>query len=147
MYDHTDQRFVSVSLDRMEELWTETSAQDVPPLHQALLPTSSGSLTLTVYLNKKRPLSEPKWCRTSQADEWLCEQFGSKKGSNDQGWRGKLEIMDPDPVRMSWNHKYHSDHVLASDAANDSGFLGFCITQRSRIRQTELYEISAVRFK
>jgi hypothetical protein len=59
------------------------------------------SLTLIVYLNKKRPLSEPKWCRTNSADEWLYETFGSRKGFSETGWRGKLEIVDPDPVSRS----------------------------------------------
>lgn len=56
---------------------------------------SSNPITLTVYLNKKKPLSEPKWCRTNQADEWLYEQFGRRNGG-DAGWRSKLEIVDPD---------------------------------------------------
>jgi hypothetical protein len=42
-------------------------------------------------------LSEPKWCRTNQADEWLYEQFG-RRAASEAGWRGKLEIMDPDAV-------------------------------------------------
>lgn len=62
-------------------------------MHRAF--ASGEPITLTVFLNKKKPLSEPKWCRTNQADEWLWEQFGSR-GSADGGWRGKLEIMDPD---------------------------------------------------
>jgi 20S proteasome subunit alpha 6 len=51
-----------------------------------------------VYLNKKKPLSEPKWCRTNQADDWLLEQFGSWKSASIDGWKGKLEVADPDPV-------------------------------------------------
>lgn len=62
----------------------------LPPLHRV---SPGQGVTLTVYLNKKKPLSEPKWCRTNQADEWLWEQFGRRSES---GWRGKLEIMDPD---------------------------------------------------
>ena len=98
MYDNIDQRFVSVSRDRLEEMWTDVDDHPVPPLHRASPSTSAEGLTLVVYLNKKRPLSEPKWCRANQADEWLVEQFGLRKGSSDVGWRGKLEIMDPDPV-------------------------------------------------
>jgi len=55
-----------------------------------------------VYLNKKRPLSEPKWCRTNSADEWLYEQFGVKKAGGEGGWKGKLEVVDPDPVRFTF---------------------------------------------
>ena len=106
MYDHSDQQFVSVTGDRVEKLWSQDPDSSVPPFHQAISSARSESLTLTVYLNKKRPLSEPKWCRTNQADEWLLEQFGSLKASSEIGWRGKLEIMDPDPVQLS-SHPFH----------------------------------------
>ncbi|WWC65003.1 uncharacterized protein I303_107617 [Kwoniella dejecticola CBS 10117] len=63
-------------------------------------------LVLVVHLNKKNPLSEPKWCRNNSADNWLYEQFGSRRIEKDEeagdgfgtaGWKGKLEVMDPDP--------------------------------------------------
>lgn len=101
MYDNTDQRFVSVSHDRLSEIYSSTSEDSLPPLHRVVPVdlTSENGLTLTVYLNKKKPLSEPKWCRTNSADEWLYEQFGSRKAGREGGWKGKLEIVDPDPVR------------------------------------------------
>lgn len=126
MYDPVDQRFVATSKEKLEELWSVASdeASSVPPLHRAFSAGAVGAaievqtsgvhpevapeeataqpsdrtLTLTVYLNKKRPLSEPKWCRADSADEWLYETFGSRKGFNEAGWRGKLEVVDPDPV-------------------------------------------------
>jgi 20S proteasome subunit alpha 6 len=126
MYDPIDQRFVATSKEKLEELWSVASdeASSVPPLHRAFSAGAGGAaievqtsgvesevapeeataqpadrtLTLTVYLNKKRPLSEPKWCRADSADEWLYETFGSRKGFNEAGWRGKLEVVDPDPV-------------------------------------------------
>ncbi|WWD20905.1 hypothetical protein CI109_105383 [Kwoniella shandongensis] len=136
-YDNTDQRFVSLTRDRLVELYPEpasapaseeanghatddikvesnekpvgpvpsssksnsVNSNNVPPFHR-IFPTlnssSSSPTTITVYTNKKNPLSEPKWCRTNQADVWLYEQFGSRKGLG-EGWKGKLEIMDPDP--------------------------------------------------
>ncbi len=98
MYDHTDQRFVSASPERLEELRTDPPDITIPPFYQALPSTLPDNFIITVYLNKKRPLSEPKWCRTNMADDWLFEQFGMRRASSDVGWRGKLEIMDPDPV-------------------------------------------------
>jgi hypothetical protein len=126
MYDPVDQRFVATSKEKLEELWSAASdeASTLPPLHRAFSSGAGGAaievqtsgvqpevvpeqptaqpadqtLTLTVYLNKKRPLSEPKWCRADSADEWLYETFGSRKGFNEAGWRGKLEVVDPDPV-------------------------------------------------
>ncbi|ORY21156.1 hypothetical protein BCR39DRAFT_554155 [Naematelia encephala] len=102
-YDDTDQRFVSVHPEKLEELWKETtnSAESVPPVHKAFSSAATSGLTIVVHLNKKRPLSEPKWCRTNQADEWLLEQFGSRVASSSSGWSGKLEIVDPDPVCVS----------------------------------------------
>lgn len=90
-YDPSEQRFISVSREKLAEL-SAASDSTLPPLHSAF--SAGKPITLTVYLNKKKPLSEPKWCRTNQADEWLWEQFGRRA---DSGWRGKLEIMDPDP--------------------------------------------------
>lgn len=85
-----------MSREKLDELWLSETDASLPPLHRvftAAAPTEP--ITLTVFLNKKKPLSEPKWCRTNQADEWLYEQFGRGAGA-DAGWRGKLEIVDPD---------------------------------------------------
>jgi 20S proteasome subunit alpha 6 len=84
-YDSADQRFIPVP---PEEIASDIT---IPPI--------TYSRTLVVYLNKKRPLSEPKWCRTDSADEWLFEQFGGKKAGEKSGWNGKLQVIDPDPVR------------------------------------------------
>lgn len=108
-YDNADQRFAPVTIHRLEELYSGEATDSIPPLHKALAPASVTSLTLTVYLNKKRPLSEPKWCRTDSANEWLAEQFGSK---SQHGWRGKLEIVDPDPVRKVAIHSSHQAPTL-----------------------------------
>jgi hypothetical protein len=100
-YDPSEQRFVAVSRSRLDQLWSAESDKSLPPLHRVFEGTTpAGPITLTVFLNKKKPLSEPKWCRTNQADEWLFEQFGRKAGV-DGGWRGKLEIMDPDAVSLT----------------------------------------------
>ena len=123
VYDNTDERFVPLSNTRLDEIHSapktdeeeaeekvegqDEPAEDrstVPPLHK---PTS----TLTVWLNKRRPLSEPKWLRSNNADEWLYELFGPALKSSSsslsaataspealEAWRGKLEVVDPDPV-------------------------------------------------
>ncbi len=102
-YDNTEQRFVSMTQQQLADLYTDPSSQTtVPPLHRVVPLTSSSNsepLTFTVYMNLKKPLSEPKWCRANQADDWLLEQFGKLSTSN-AGWRGKLEIVDPDPVGL-----------------------------------------------
>ncbi|WVW80670.1 hypothetical protein I302_102656 [Kwoniella bestiolae CBS 10118] len=85
-----------------------------PQLESKVNPSSqtqlSDKIILTVYLNRQNPLSEPKWCRNNSADNWLYEQFGSRRLEQDEeqglkgfgfgtaGWKGKLEVMDPDPA-------------------------------------------------
>jgi 20S proteasome subunit alpha 6 len=93
-YNQEEQRFAPVFRERLEELYASDDASDsVPPLHKHFSTPSNTGLALNVYLNKKNPLSLPRWCRTNTADEWLHEQFGSRAA----GWRTKLEIVDPDP--------------------------------------------------
>ncbi|KAK8850740.1 hypothetical protein IAR55_004660 [Kwoniella newhampshirensis] len=130
-YDNTDQRFVSLTRDKLADLYAESKTTpngidgeasnvdnvnqndaktlpeseparpiainsiNIPPFHRIDRRSQHG-LIITVYMNKKNPLSEPKWCRTNSADIWLYEQFGSRKGLG-EGWKGKLEIVDPDP--------------------------------------------------
>ena len=121
MYDNEDARFVPLSNARLDEIhsapapnatetedgnadeFDETPADSttVPPLHKA-------TQTLTVWMNKRKPLSEPKWLRNNNADEWMYEIFGPalKSTSNAaaagtgaiDAWRGKLQVVDPDPV-------------------------------------------------
>lgn len=88
-----------MSREKLDALWKDEEDKSLPPLHRVFgsAKPSTELITLTVFLNKKKPLSEPKWCRTNQADEWLYEQFG-RRAASEAGWRGKLEIMDPDAV-------------------------------------------------
>lgn len=113
-YDNADERFVPLTTARLDEIHSAKQEDEVkpegddeddsvvdrstvPPLHQS-------TRTLTVWLNKRRPLSEAKWLRSNNADEWLFELFGSplKPASAQAGaieaWRGKLHVVDPDPI-------------------------------------------------
>lgn len=94
MYNQEEQRFAPVFRDHLESLYaSDDASESIPPLHKHFSAPSTAGLALNVYLNKKNPLSLPRWCRTNTADEWLYEQFGGRT----DGWRTKLEIMDPDP--------------------------------------------------
>ena len=56
-----------------------------------------------VHLDKERPLSEPKWVKTGDVQEWLKSMFGRMfwvAGEAADGWEKKLEVVDPDPVRF-----------------------------------------------
>ncbi|WVQ86280.1 hypothetical protein IAT38_008448 [Cryptococcus sp. DSM 104549] len=108
-YDTSESRFISYSADQLSQLYTSSTPSPasadatatIPPLHRIaanlIVDNTSEAFSISLYLNKKSPLSEPKWCKTNQADAWLYEQFESRKGQ-DAGWRGKLEVMDPDPA-------------------------------------------------
>ena len=58
-------------------------------------------MALLVYLDRARPLSEPKWVKSGDVQEWLKSMFGrmfwftrDAAGS----WERKIEVVDPDPV-------------------------------------------------
>lgn len=65
------------------------------------LKTTTGNLQLLVYLDTARPLSEPKWAKTGDIQEWLKSMFGRMfwvAGDAAEGWEKKIQVVDPDPV-------------------------------------------------
>ncbi len=71
----------------------------LPPFSKATLPTKT---VLTIYLDKDKPLSEPRWVKTGDVQEWLKSMFGRMfwvAGDAADGWEKKIEVADPDPVR------------------------------------------------
>jgi hypothetical protein len=72
----------------------------VPPFFQA----TSATLQLLVYLDTTRPLSEPKWAKTGDTQEWLKSMFGRMfwvAGDAADGWEKRIHVVDPDPVYIS----------------------------------------------
>lgn len=70
----------------------------VPPFSKATVPSE---VTLLVYLDRARPLSEPKWVKSGDVQEWLKSMFGrmfwlARDAAG--GWEKKIEVVDPDPV-------------------------------------------------
>lgn len=63
-------------------------------LLQTGLPTE---VDLVAYLDRVKPLSEPKWVRTGDVDEFLQNVF-AKNAQGRKSWLGKVEVADPDPV-------------------------------------------------
>ncbi len=69
----------------------------VPPFSKA----NSASFQLLVYLDTARPLSEPKWAKTGDIQDWLKSMFGRMfwvAGDAADGWEKKIHVVDPDPV-------------------------------------------------
>jgi len=67
----------------------------VPSFWALAFPTVT---TLSVYLDRDRPLSEPKWVKTGDVEEWLRNMFGRVLVGGTQGWERRIEVVDPDPA-------------------------------------------------
>jgi 20S proteasome subunit alpha 6 len=61
---------------------------------------------VVVHLDKERPLSEPKWIKTGDIQDWLKDMFGGRfwVAGDAVGWEKKIEVRYPDPVRRSLLH-------------------------------------------
>ncbi|KAF8324468.1 uncharacterized protein EI90DRAFT_3157376 [Cantharellus anzutake] len=124
---HCDEKFISSSdATQVPSRCRETSKEYVPiaypaksadptlPDFSTLLQVAPTVVNLTAYLDRLKPLSEPKWVRTGDIEEWLSAVFDSrtKKGSDAREvWSGKIKVTDPDPVI----------HTILGDWAASSG--------------------------
>ncbi|KAF8974674.1 hypothetical protein BDZ97DRAFT_1911835 [Flammula alnicola] len=81
---------------------TIESDPTVPPFWKLTLPAT---LQLVVYLDTARPLSEPKWAKTGDIQDWLKSMFGRMfwvAGDAAEGWEKKIHVVDPDPPPTIW---------------------------------------------
>lgn len=72
--------------------------ETIPSFSKVSLPSK---VHLIVHLDTDRPLSEPKWVKTGDVQEWLKSMFGRMfwvAGDAADGWEKKIEVADPDPV-------------------------------------------------
>ena len=70
----------------------------IPTFNQAPIPSQ---IILIAHLDTDRPLSEPKWVKSGDVQEWLKSMFGRMfwvAGDAADGWERKIEVVDPDPV-------------------------------------------------
>jgi hypothetical protein len=73
---------------------------------------------MLVHLDRERPLSEPKWVKSGDVQEWLKSMFGRMMwlaGDVAGGWENKIEVVDPDPVSFylcRLKEAYPSDETL-----------------------------------
>lgn len=93
----------------------------VPPFSTATLPLHT---VLTAYLDKEKPLSEPRWVKTGDVHDWLKSMFGRmfwvSGDAAAEGWEKKIEVMDADPVSPPFNNL-----VIRSDDLNSFSHLPF----------------------
>ncbi|KAJ3498126.1 hypothetical protein NLJ89_g10261 [Agrocybe chaxingu] len=74
----------------------------VPPFWRTTIPST---VHLLVYLDTARPLSEPKWAKTGDVQDWLKSMFGRMfwvAGDAAEGWEKKIQVTDPDPPPTIW---------------------------------------------
>ena len=77
---------------------SDESDPTLPPFSKVPIPST---LALIVYLDTARPLSEPKWAKSGDIQEWLKSMFGRMfwvAGDAAEGWEKKILVIDPDPV-------------------------------------------------
>ncbi|KAI0829389.1 hypothetical protein BC628DRAFT_1408843 [Trametes gibbosa] len=89
-----------VSLDISEQL--ESEDPTVPPFSKAKVPSQ---VSLILYLDKEKPLSEPRWVKTGDVQEWLRSMFGRMfwvAGDAADGWERRIDVADPDPAPTIW---------------------------------------------
>ncbi|KAM6489568.1 hypothetical protein JOM56_014987 [Amanita muscaria] len=70
-----------------------------------LFANSTSAATLFVYLDTARPLSEPKWAKTGDVQDWLKSMFGRMfwvAGDAAEGWEKEIQVVDPDPPPTIW---------------------------------------------
>ncbi|KLO07484.1 hypothetical protein SCHPADRAFT_836659 [Schizopora paradoxa] len=79
---------------------SEASGSDVtlPPFWKCASPSK---VVVTVYLDKERPLTEPRWVRTGDVQEWLKEMFGGRfwVAGDAVGWEKRIEVTNPESAQ------------------------------------------------
>ncbi|KAG6903323.1 hypothetical protein C0995_013076 [Termitomyces sp. Mi166 len=106
------------------------SDDTLPPFSKASIPST---ITLRVYLDTARPLSEPKWAKSGDVQEWLKSMFGRMfwvAGDAAEGWEKKIHVVDPDPPPTIWT-------VLEGWAANSPAGV---LNERQRFLKTHMSE-------
>lgn len=116
LLDEETETFKSVDLEMLDDMWDgveDNSAGWTPPIHKLISPDSdkaapypsleSETFKIIAYLDQEKPLSEPKWIKTGNVEDWLNDIFGpAKEGGKGTAWRGKFEILDPETVGRLW---------------------------------------------
>ncbi|KAJ2915012.1 hypothetical protein MD484_g5387, partial [Candolleomyces efflorescens] len=110
---------------------TSEADQTVPPFSKLSLPTS---VRLVAHLDVARPLSEPKWAKSGDVQEWLRSMLGSKSDESSEGWEKKIQVVDPDPPPTIWT-------VLEGWASNSPVGL---LHERQRFLKTHMTETDNV---
>lgn len=78
------------------------SEQESDPLIPPFASMTASEAELTVFLDREKPLSAPKWVKSGDLQEWLRSTLGKPAAmGGEDSWIGRIEVVDPDPVRPS----------------------------------------------
>ncbi|KAI0921931.1 hypothetical protein AcW1_004221 [Taiwanofungus camphoratus] len=114
----------------LDMLDNSSADSTVPAFSKVSLPSK---MLLVGHLDRERPLSEPRWVKTGDVQEWLKSMFGRMfwvAGDAAGGWEKKIEVVDPDPAPTIWT-------VLEAWAQNSS--VGLPV-ERQRFLRTHMTE-------
>lgn len=104
--DEETSTFTQISKEALQNLWqphSESSDNTLPPLHDLVSGVVDGeSVKLTVYVDMHRCLSEPRWVKSGQVNDWIRKgaKAGVKKSESmlTEDWTSKIDVMDPEAV-------------------------------------------------
>lgn len=97
----------------LDMLDNSSADSTVPAFSKVSLPSK---MLLVGHLDRERPLSEPRWVKTGDVQEWLKSMFGRMfwvAGDAAGGWEKKIEVVDPDPVSKPSIPTHHALTILA----------------------------------
>lgn len=84
---------------------SEGDAPSFPPLDLLMSSETADEIELIAFLDMGNRLSEPKWVKSGQLEDWISNSTKSRDGAEvaeeNWRWRKKLEIVDPDAVCVS----------------------------------------------
>lgn len=92
----------------------------LPPLHQLIVDATSDEqaegitvvptfspdhITVVATMDRANPLTEARWVKTGEVEQWilslaLANGSDIKKEEQLSAWRGKIEVVDPEPVSV-----------------------------------------------
>jgi hypothetical protein len=85
---------------------SEGDAPSFPPLDMLTKSETADEIELIAFLDTGNRLSEPKWVKSGQLEDWIStsstrSRDDAEAAEENWRWRKKLEIVDPEAVRIN----------------------------------------------
>ncbi|CAE7175379.1 unnamed protein product [Rhizoctonia solani] len=94
VYNESTQRYELIT----PHAATQENDLTIPDLSK--ISQTPSEITIVVHLDREKPLTETKWVKTGDLEEWLSNEFGPLRPdpSGRANWSGKIHVADPDPA-------------------------------------------------